>query len=156
MAPRERHVTVSSRKAGPREHLELRDDDTGHLIALRPDVLGEGDIPYQTRNEAILGIARAARWRVESVALSWTGHDLAARILLASEEARIALDARAGSALRLALAAGAPVSIEDTAWDELERRAGPIPIARLAEFAAELDAKPSAEILRGWGQGDVA
>ena len=156
MEPSERRVTITRHVTGPCERLEIRDPDTGRSLALRPDVLGDGDVPFQSRNEAILGIARAARWRVDAVVLAWDGRELAARITLASDEARIKLDSRPGSALRLALAASCPVSIEDTAWAELERRSGPISMARVADFVAELDAKGTDEMLKEWGQGEVA
>ncbi len=156
MEPSERRVTIGRRVVGMCERLEIRDHDTGRIIAVRADVLGDGDVPFQSRNDAILGIARAARWRLDSVVLCFDGRELGARITLASEDARIKLDARPGSALRLALAASCPVAVEDAAWSELERLTGPIPIARVADFSAELDAKGTDELLRGWGQREGA
>lgn len=152
MEPRVRSVKVHRRLVGACERLEIRDDESGRTVALRPDLVGDANVPSCPRHEAILTIARAARWRVDGVVLAWREHDLVASIALASDEARIKLDARAGSALRLALAASCAVAIEDTAWDELVRQAAPIPMARVADFAAELDRRATDEILRELGQ----
>src|SRR4051794_39388172 len=126
MDPRVRSVTVRRRLAPAGERLEIRDDETGRTLALRPELVGDANVPSAPRHEAILSIAKAARWRVDHVLLAWNERDLVARISLACEEARIKLDSRAGSALRLAMASACSVAIEDTAWDELVRRAAPI------------------------------
>jgi hypothetical protein len=152
MASRVRSVSVRRRLVGECERLELRDDETGRIVTLRPDLADGGNVPCGTRHEAILTIAKAARWRVDHVRLAWSERDLVARISLMSDEAQIKLDARVASALRLALAASCSVAIEDTAWDELVRRADPIPSARVADFAAELDRRGAEEILRELGQ----
>lgn len=152
MEPRARRVSVKRRLLGPSERLEIRDDATGRVLAIRPESVGEANGSFGTRHEAILSIAKAARWRVEHVLLAWSASGLAAKIALASDEARIKLDARPVSALRLALASSAPVSIEDGAWDELVRRAAPIPSEGVSDFAAELERRPAEDILRLLGQ----